>query len=76
MKSGYSKILIHELIVPEVRARLWVSMQDINMMALCGVAERTEETWRRLIQLAGLSIEKVYLATDMVSESIIEAVVE
>lgn len=76
MKPGYSKLLIHELVVPEVGASLWASVQDINMMTLCGVAERTEGDWRRLLQLAGLSVEAVYFATDGISESIIEAVVQ
>jgi hypothetical protein len=74
MKPGYSKLLIHEQIMPERGAGQWVSIQDINMMALCGVAERTEKTWRDIIAQAGLTLEALYLAKDGVSESVLEAV--
>jgi hypothetical protein len=76
MKPGYSRLLIHEQVAPEVGASTWVSIQDINMMALCGVAERTEATWRNLIGQAGLKVQDVMLPKDGVSEGLIEAVVE
>ena len=72
LKAGYSKILIHELIVPETGASTWVSAQDVNMMMLCGVGERVEDDWREIVRLAGLEVENVYAATDGVSESVIE----
>lgn len=75
MASGYSKLLIHEQITPESGASTWASIQDINMMALCGVAERTEATWREIIALAGLHVQAVYLPDDGVSEGVIEVVV-
>ncbi|CAI6325081.1 unnamed protein product [Periconia digitata] len=73
MKPEYSVLLIHEQIMPEKGAGQWVSIQDVNMMALCGVAERSEQTWRDLIEKAGLMVTKVYLSRDGVSESVIEA---
>jgi hypothetical protein len=76
MKPGYSKLLIHEQIMPKTGASQWVSIQDVNMMALCGVAERTEETWSDIIQKAGLTLEALYLSKDGVSESVLEAVKE
>lgn len=72
MKLGYSKLLVHEQIMPEKGAGQWVSIQDVNMMALCGVAERSEATWRSIIHEAGLTLEAVYLSKDGVSESILE----
>ncbi|KAF2462880.1 S-adenosyl-L-methionine-dependent methyltransferase [Lindgomyces ingoldianus] len=76
LKPGYSKLLIHELIVPETGASTWAAVQDINMMSLAGVAERTEKDWKSLIHAAGLAVENIYRATDGVSESVIEVVVE
>lgn len=73
MKPGYSVLLLHEQIMPESGAGQWVSIQDLNMMALCGVAERSEKTWRDIIDKAGLTVAKVYLSQDGVSESVIEA---
>lgn len=76
LKSGYSKVLIHELIVPETGASTWVSVQDVNMMSLCGLAERSERDWHEIIARAGYSVEKIYWAEDGVSESVIEIIVE
>ncbi|KAF2462585.1 putative Sterigmatocystin 8-O-methyltransferase [Lindgomyces ingoldianus] len=33
LKPGYSKLLIHELIVPDTSASTWAAVQDINMMS-------------------------------------------
>jgi hypothetical protein len=73
MKQGYSKLLIHEQIMPETGAGEWVTLQDVNMMSLCGVAERTEKNWRSIIEAANLVVSKVYMSKDGVSESILEA---
>ncbi|KAF2681172.1 S-adenosyl-L-methionine-dependent methyltransferase [Lentithecium fluviatile CBS 122367] len=75
MKPGYLRLLLHELIVPEVGASLWVFVQDINMMTLAAVAERTEKKWAEFLELSGFSVRRVYYAVDGVSESVIEAVV-
>ncbi len=73
MKPGYSKLFVHELIVPERGASAWVVTQDFNMMTLCATMERTEQQWRQLLSDAGLSIVGIYSATDGVSEGLIEA---
>jgi hypothetical protein len=73
MKQGYSKLLIHEQIMPEMGAGEWVTLQDVNMMALCGVAERTEKHWCGIIEAANLVVSRVYMSKDGVSESILEA---
>jgi len=55
-------------------ASTWASIQDINMMALCAVSERTEAMWGDLIQKAGLEVQTVYLAKDGESESVMEVI--
>lgn len=76
LKPGYSKVMFHELIVPERGASTWVSVQDVNMMALCGLGERSEEDWRQLIERVGFEVEGIYWAKDGVSESVIEIVLK
>jgi hypothetical protein len=73
MKRGYSKLFVHELIVPDREASTWMVTQDFNMMTLCATMERTQEQWREMLSEAGLRIIGVYLPADGVSEGIIEA---
>lgn len=73
MKPGYSKLFVHELIVPDREASTWVVTQDFNMMTLCATMERTEEQWKKMLADAGLKVVGVYEAEDGVSEGIIEA---
>lgn len=72
-KPGYSKVLIHEQVVPEVGASAELAVEDITMMALCGAGERTEKEWTDIVQNAGLNLIAVYPPKDGVSESVIEA---
>lgn len=73
MKQGYSKLFVHELIVPRHQAGTWMVTQDFNMMTLCGTQERTEEQWRDLLAEAGLKVAGVYYPEDGESEGVIEA---
>jgi demethylsterigmatocystin 6-O-methyltransferase len=73
MKPGYSKLFVHELIVPQRRAGTWMVTQDFNMMTLCGTNERTEAQWRELLAEAGLKVSGVYYPDDGVSEGVVEA---
>ena len=73
MKPGYSKLFVHELIVPDRGASTWVVTQDFNMMTLCATMERTEEQWKQMLSDAGLKVVNVYEAADGVSEGVIEA---
>ncbi|KAL1879029.1 hypothetical protein Plec18167_004325 [Paecilomyces lecythidis] len=73
MKAGYSKLFIHELIVPQRHAGTWMVTQDFNMLTLCGTRERTEAQWRDLLKEAGLRVSNVYYPDDGVSEGVVEA---
>ncbi len=73
MEPGYSKLFVHELIVPERGATTWVVTQDFNMMTLCATMERTEQQWRQILSNAGLRVVGIYSAADGVSEGLIEA---
>ncbi|GAM84864.1 hypothetical protein ANO11243_028660 [Dothideomycetidae sp. 11243] len=73
MRAGYSKILIHDFVVPDSGATWPTTAMDLGMMVLGSVKERTETDWRRLFKEAGL--EAVAFTTiEAGSESIIEVV--
>jgi demethylsterigmatocystin 6-O-methyltransferase len=74
MKPGYSKLLVNEWIVPERKASRFMTIEDMNMMALSGM-ERTELQHREVLEAAGLKITKIFYANDTISESVIEAMV-
>ncbi len=73
MEPGYSKVLINDMVLPDVGATRYATQSDINMMALLGAMERSEDQWRRLLKLAGLEVVKIWPG---VPESVIEAVCE
>lgn len=72
MEPGYSKILIHEVLVSERAPSLTVTTLDLTMMALFSTFERSEEHFRGLIcSIEGLRISRIWKARQAV-ESIIE----
>ncbi|KAI4177499.1 MAG: hypothetical protein LQ343_000480 [Gyalolechia ehrenbergii] len=73
IRPGYSKILINEIIVPDVGASDFITACDLVMMGLSGGMERTESHWRTLLASAGLRIEKIWTLDDQ-TESVIQAV--
>ncbi|OTB15976.1 hypothetical protein K445DRAFT_59919 [Daldinia sp. EC12] len=56
MKPGYSKLLIHDAIVPEQGANVYHGLMDLTMMAFNGGLERTEGQWRELLGKAGFDV--------------------
>ncbi|KAJ8610952.1 hypothetical protein MRB53_038256 [Persea americana] len=72
MKRGYSKILINENVIPAEDAYWMTTGLDIMMLMLFASTERTEETWRALLEQAGLKITHV-CHYETGSESLIEA---
>ncbi|KAL8945984.1 MAG: hypothetical protein Q9222_007557 [Ikaeria aurantiellina] len=75
MEKGYSKVLIHEWVLPDVGAPLQGSLMDLNMMCIPGGMERTESQWRGVLDEAGLKIEKIWVESPEM-ESLIEAVLK
>ncbi|TGO78596.1 hypothetical protein BELL_0061g00200 [Botrytis elliptica] len=72
MKPGYSKLFIHEQIVPRSGASVWAVTQDFNMMTLLGAAERTRDCFVDVLSRAGLRVLGFYPAPDGVSEGLVE----
>jgi hypothetical protein len=56
-----SRVLITEIIVPEVGAGMFPAWMDLSMMTIGGV-ERTEKDFARLLDASGLKLVKVWRA--------------
>ncbi|KAI1651178.1 putative O-methyltransferase [Daldinia loculata] len=61
MKKGYSKLLVCDVVIPPKGASVYQAGMDLNMMALLSACERTEATWRKLINDAGYKINKIWM---------------
>jgi hypothetical protein len=72
MKPGYSKLLLHEMIVSDQGAPLFYAQLDMTMMAFNAGMERTAEQWKILIEQAGLVVVKIYDAADEGADGIVE----
>lgn len=74
MTPAYSKVLIHEMVMPTRGANAFMTHLDLNMMAVLAAMERTEVQWHQLLESAGLRIVKIWGAGgDEEAESVIEA---
>ncbi|OTA56458.1 S-adenosyl-L-methionine-dependent methyltransferase [Hypoxylon sp. EC38] len=76
MRPGYSKLLIHEMIIPEQGASTFHAMLDITMMAFNAGMERTERQWKELLEEAGLAVVKVWLPPQDDADGIVEVILE
>ncbi|KAI1375689.1 putative O-methyltransferase [Hypoxylon crocopeplum] len=76
MKPGYSKLFIHEMIIPEQGASTFHAMLDMTMMAFNSGMERTESQWTTLLEEAGLVVVKVWKAPQEDADGIVEAMLK
>lgn len=74
MTPGYSRLLLHELILPEQGASSFQAMLDLVMMAFNGGMERSGKQWRLLLEKAGFEIVKLWLPEGD-GDGIVEAMV-
>ena len=72
--SSTSRIVIADMVLPNIGASLFDSLLDIGMMTWAGM-ERTERHWQELLQPLGLEIVSIRHPTreENESASIIEA---
>ena len=73
-KPGYSKLLIHEQIVPDVGASWKITAHDLIMMGNFASHERSYAQWKTLLESAGFKITGVWSSEDPAAESVMEAV--
>lgn len=60
MKPGYTKLLIHDVVIPPTNATPLATGMDLTMMSLFGAKERTLADFRSLIEAADLELENVW----------------
>jgi len=60
LEPGYSKILIQEMVVPDMGAHWQLTSLDWELLTHLGGRERTESEWRNLIESAGLKVSGIY----------------
>ena len=71
MVPGYSKVLIHEIVIDATNPHPQTTTVDLTMMMTFSAAERTEAMWNELIVKGGLKIVKVWRKPHAI-ESVIE----
>ena len=69
-----SRILIDEMVLPNLGVHWQATQLDLTMMAALGSMERTIEQWYELLEKAGLQILQIYTYTPLLHDSIIVAV--
>jgi len=74
MTPGYSKLLIHDMIIPDQGASIFAAELDMTMMAFNGGLERTKVQWRALLNSVGLQGVEFWDPVDEDGDGIIEAV--
>jgi len=72
MTPSYSKLLIHELILPDCGATVFQTIYDMTMMTFNGGMERSRTQWTRLLEEAGFEVVKFWVQ-DEDADGIIEA---
>lgn len=73
MRTGYSKIFINEIVIPDIGSGLRETNWDWTMLACLSAMERNEQQWRDILASVGLKVVKISSHADS-TESIIEAV--
>ncbi|KAI0471008.1 O-methyltransferase [Xylariaceae sp. FL0804] len=73
MERGYSRLLVHEIVLGDVAPQSIRTTSDITMMALFSAGERSETQWRDLLAAAGLRVVRLWSSPTGSSESVIEA---
>lgn len=77
MKPGYSKLLLHEMIIPEAGASGFHAMLDLTMMAFNSGMERTGKQFMELLSKAGFEVVRIWVPEgDCDADGIVEAVVK
>lgn len=74
MTPGYSKLLLHELVLPDVAANTYQAIWDMTMMTFNGGLERSRSQWIELLTDAGFIVVDFH-SVDPDADGIVEAVV-
>ena len=72
MRSGYSKVLINDFVIPDQNPPWLMTSLDLMMMGMSAATERTIKQWDALLSSVGLKIVQIWSHPDS-TESLIEA---
>ncbi|MGI4813145.1 MAG: methyltransferase [Janthinobacterium lividum] len=75
MTPGYSKLLLHELILPAEGASTFQSVFDLTMMVFNGGMERTQKQWRTLLEAGGFEVVKFWVPEEERADGVVEATI-
>ena len=71
MTPGYSKLLVHDHVLPEVDPNPQATAYDLTMMVMVAALERSESMWRDLFASCGFRVVKIW-ASSLMTQSVIE----
>ncbi|KAL5001374.1 S-adenosyl-L-methionine-dependent methyltransferase [Aspergillus recurvatus] len=72
LKKGYSKLLVHDHVIPEVGVHPHTTAYDLNMMVSLGSLERTEKQWTTLLEGVGYKVMNVW-RSPLAVQAVVEA---
>ena len=72
MTPGYSKLLIHDHVIPEQHPHPQATGYDLTMMVKVSAFERGESMWYTLLEKAGFKVIKIWHSA-LATQSVIEA---
>ena len=76
MTPGYSMILVNELVMPDQGVSAIAAQLDICMMSVFAATERMDSQWAKLLDKAGLKVERTWPDTLDSAESIMKVVLK
>lgn len=72
MTPGFSKLLVHDHVLPDVHPHPQATAYDLTMMVKVSAFERSESMWRDLLESVGLKILRIW-SSPVATQSVIEA---
>jgi len=72
MTPGYSKLLVHDHVIPEDHPHPQAVAYDLTMMVMVAALERSESMWHELLESAGFKVVKIWTSS-LMTQSVIEA---
>lgn len=72
MAPGYSKLLVHDHVLPESNLHPQATAYDLTMMVKVSAFERTESMWKDLLGSVGFRVIKIW-SSPLATQSVIEA---
>jgi len=73
MEPGYSKLFIHDLILPDSQPTAMQCMYDMTMLTFNGGKERSRSQWKDLLSKAGFTEIHIWI-DDENADGLVEAV--